>query len=56
MKYVSEENLKEWFKMIKKKYPNSALCEQAKSIEFLMFDKFWKDWGDNLEFEEMKEE
>lgn len=56
MRYVSEENLRNWFKEMEKKYPNSSLCEQVKTVENLMFDKFWKGWGDNLEFKEMKEE
>ena len=56
MKYITEKELKEWFKTMKKKYPHSALCEQLKTFEDLMFSEFWKEWGDNLKFKEMKEE
>ena len=53
MKYVSEENLRNWFKEMEKKYPNCPLCEQMKTVEDLMFDKFWEHV--NLTFEETEE-
>lgn len=53
MKYVSEKELKNWFERMEKKYPNCPLCEQMKTVEDLMFDKFWK--SDNLVFEEREE-
>lgn len=53
MKYVSEENLRNWFKEMEKKYPNCPMCEHLKSVEMSMFDKIWK--RDNLIFEEKEE-
>lgn len=55
MKYVSEENLRNWFKRMEDRYSNCPMNESLKSVEMSMFDKFWN--SDNLEFEEkeMKE-
>lgn len=56
MKYVTEKELKEWFKTMKEKYPRSAAHEYIKFVESIMFDEFYKDWNDNLTFKEMKGE
>lgn len=40
MKYVTEKELREWFKAMKEKYPHSATCEHIKSVENLMFNEF----------------
>ena len=56
MKYVTEKELREWFKTMKEKYPHSATYEHIKSVENLMFSEFRKEWGDNLRFEETKGE
>jgi len=55
MKYVSEENLRNWFKRMEDRYTNCPMNESLKSVEMSMFGKFWN--SDKLEFEEkeMKE-
>lgn len=39
METYTENEIKEWFKKMKERYPNSMLFEQLESIEFLMFNK-----------------
>lgn len=54
MKYVSEENLKNWFKEMKKKYTNCPFCEHLESVEMSMFgNSLWE--SDKLDFEEKEE-
>lgn len=50
MKYVSEENLRNWFKRMEDRYTNCPMNESLKSVEMSMFGKFWN--SDKLEFEE----
>ena len=54
MKYVSEENLKNWFKEMKKKYTNCPFCEHLESVEMSMFGDYFRE-SDKLNFEEKEE-
>lgn len=55
MKYITEKELKDWFEMMKNKYKGGQANEHLKFVENQMFDAFWKDFGNNLVFEEVKE-
>jgi hypothetical protein len=39
METYTENEIKEWFDKMKKKYPNSGIFEQLESVEFMMFNK-----------------
>ena len=56
MKYVTEKDLRDWFKMMKDKYSGGQANEHLKFVENQMFDAFWKDFGNNLVFKEVEEE
>ena len=43
MKTYTENEIKEWFSEMKKKYPNSGILEHLKAVEFMMFDKTYDD-------------
>ena len=54
MKYVSEENLRNWFEEMKKKYTNCPFREHLESVEMSMFgNSLWE--SDKLNFEEKEE-
>ena len=39
----TEEEIKEWFNEMKKKYPNSDLFKCLKTIEYMMFNEVFDD-------------
>ena len=43
MKTYTENEIKEWFNEMKKKYPNSGAFEQLKAVEYRMFNKTFGD-------------
>ena len=43
MQTYTENEIKEWFNEMKKKYPNSNTLEHLKAVEFMMFDKTFGD-------------
>ncbi len=47
MKTYTEREIKKWFEIMKKEYPNSRMLDSLESVEMLMFDKFCE--YDNLE-------
>ena len=43
MKTYTENEIKEWFNKMKKKYPNSGTLKHLEAIEFMMFNKTFSD-------------
>ena len=43
MKTYTENEIKEWFNEMKKKYPNSGTLEHLKAVEYMMFNKIFDD-------------
>lgn len=41
MKTYTENEIKEWFEEMEKRYPNSNMLEHLKAVEFMMFNKSW---------------
>lgn len=41
MKTYTENEIKEWFNEMKKKYPDSGTLNHLEAVEFMMFDKFF---------------
>ena len=39
----TENELKEWFAEMKKKYPNSGLFQHLEAVEYMMFNKTFDD-------------
>ncbi len=39
MKTYTENEIKEWFNEMKKRYPNSNIFKHLESVEYMMFDK-----------------
>ena len=43
MTTYTENEIKEWFNEMKKKYPNSGILQHLEAVEFMMFDKTYDD-------------
>ena len=43
MKTYTEDEIKEWFNEMKKKYPNSGTLEHLEAVEYMMFNKIFDD-------------
>lgn len=43
MKTYTENEIKEWFDKMKKKYPNSGLFQHLEAVEYIMFNKTFDD-------------
>ena len=52
MKTYTENEIKEWFNEMKKKYPNSAILPYLEVVEHMMFNK---TFGDKDCLEKIKE-
>lgn len=39
----TEEEIKEWFNEMKKKYPNGNLFQHLEAVEYMMFNKTFDD-------------
>lgn len=37
----TEKEIKEWFKIMKKQYPNGAIIQHLESVEFMMFNNIF---------------
>ena len=48
MNTYTENEIKEWFEKMKKRYPNSKIWEHLHMVEFMMFNKSY-DTKDCLE-------
>lgn len=48
METYTENEIKEWFNKMKKKYPNSNTFQHLEAVEFMMFNKAF-DTTDYLE-------
>ena len=51
MKYVTEKDLRDWFKKMKHEYRNTPAFDELKYVENKMFDTYLEAW-DNLVFRE----
>lgn len=43
MKTYTENEIKEWFNKMKKKYPNSGTLKHLEAVEYMMFNKVFDD-------------
>ena len=43
MKTYTENEIKEWFKKMKEKYPNSGILEHLEAVEYVMFNTVFDD-------------
>ena len=43
MKTYTENEIKEWFNIMKEKYPNSMAFQHLRSVEYMMFNKTFDD-------------
>lgn len=43
MMTYTEQEIKDWFEKMKKKYPNSNTFQHLESVEYMMFNKTFSD-------------
>jgi hypothetical protein len=56
MKTYTEDEIKEWFDKMKKKYPNCSTLNHLEMVEFMMFNKTFgiSDCLENIKNKERK--